>query len=206
MADNSGGSRASRFLTCVGVGGTGKTTAVEALQKIADVRPMPSIVRSYYASRGVASEADYLRSPPGDRFAFQVGLLDHYTATTEEFLAAADGAAVVADRSAFDHIAYCIYASPELSAAQLEQALSYASRFMRLRPVPVFFPFPVSWAMGAAAEDGFRATHVGKNFAVDAIMRRVLRDYYPYHHVVVDGSPAARAWFLDAVLRGGETP
>lgn len=196
------------LVCCCGVGGTGKTVAVKAfLERNPTWTLLPSIVRDYYALRGVASEGDYLRyMPPEGRYEFQIGLLEYYMHTTENAVGLSSPARnFIMDRSAFDHVAYCVYAHPDMDAAQLEAAMAFGRRFRLLDPVVMWFPYPVSWTGTGAAEDGFRSTGYGKNFVVCSIMERVLRDLNPGRTTVVrEGTPDERARIME--LRAGVAP
>lgn len=167
------------LVTFCGVGGTGKTVTMDALRKKRpDVVTLPSIVRGYYASRGVENEIEYHRTmKAADRFGFQIGLLEHYMASTREGVMTANGP-VVMDRSVFDHIAYSLYADPDLSAYQLRHALSFGDAFLLMAPRVVYFPYPTEWTLqGSATEDGFRATGIGKNYMLNATMLHLLQKF-----------------------------
>ena len=168
---------------------------------------LPSIVRAYYASRGVTSEMEYLRAPPADRYEFQLGLLDYYMASLLDALGRLDDAhGLILDRSAFDHIAYAVYAHPGATMDQITRIMEFGLRFAALRPIVAFFPYPTSWTGRGITEDGFRATEVGKDYAIDALMRRVLQGQYPSYRVVTEAPPEERAkflWVMWAAAQGG---
>lgn len=193
-----------KLLGCCGVGGTGKTVTIEALLRLrSDVVFLPSIVRAYYASRGVTNEIEYHRTMnEEDRFEFQIGLLRHFMETTRERLRTAlDTHHVVMDRSVFDHIAYSIYAHPNMTADQLKTSLSFAEPYLELDPRVVYFNYPTSWSWGDATEDGFRATGIGKNFVLDATMRHLLHTHINSRLIVLpEASIENRARILSAIL------
>lgn len=204
MRETSDGNFADRELICfTGTGGTGKTTAMRAFL---EPRPgwlhKPSVVREYYALRGVASEAEYLRpdwGSPEDRFEFQIGLLEYFIRTTADFLRDNPGRPVIMDRSAFCHVAYCVYANPGAGIGQLNRALSYAEAFAaKFRPTCVYFPYPAPWSGTAAAEDGFRRTDCGKDFAVSSMMLAVLTRHYPRFRTAPVLPPERRAELIAA--------
>ena len=185
-----------------GVGGTGKTTAVnELLKLIPDLAFQPSIVRRFYELRGVKSEVEYFRTMREDeRLDFQVDLLDYYMRTTVEFVEAHPGQDVILDRTAFDHVAYAVYSNPSMSLGRLYSIMAYAEHFGKLDPLVFRFPYPVPWTGTAAAEDGFRKTDVGKNWLVDCAMQRVTRTYAPDAVLVPMGLPAERAAAMAEVI------
>lgn len=167
-----------RLICFCGVGGTGKTTVAQTLlARHPSFLFKPSIVREFYASQGVTTEGAYLAMPPKERFRFQLNLLRYYIDSTKEAMKALDTYDVlVMDRSAHDHTAYCIYGYPDMSQAELTEVLEIGKESQRrLRPQLVYFPFPVPWQDAIA--DGFRATGVGKNYALAAIMKNITREY-----------------------------
>lgn len=213
VAHPSAPTRRGALVCFCGTGGTGKTSAMRAFLEAYNTNPddprwlvKPSIVREYYSLRGVRDEAEYLSPGWGgdaDRFEFQIGLLDYYMQTTAKFLDDNPDDHVVMDRSAFDHVAYCLISNMTGSIEDIRRALSYADRFAALRPALFFFPYPAPWTGAGVTEDGFRKTDAGKDYVVSALMRAVLQDHYRHHYAMIGGSPQERAAFVMRTLSTG---
>mgnify|MGYP001171568144 CR=1 FL=1 len=168
-----------------GSGATGKTSVVEALLKSkragSGTLYHPSIVREYYASRGVAHEASFHLMGIRERAEFQVGLLRHYMIELRKCLVSNAGREsvrrVVCDRSVFDHVAYMLYGSGELVTQAMwdDEIVPLIDDFRRLCPVIFHLPYPTGWPEESAV-DGFRHRVFVKDFIVDSLIRRLSRD------------------------------
>lgn len=166
-------------LVCfAGAGATGKTTLVNALEKkISGAVIHRSIVREYYASAGVSSEADFLTMTPEDRMAFQLGLNDYFLTNMENRVAELQverkSSVILSERSVFDHYAYTLYGSRELLGdAEMGALNAGVQRFKCLRPLVMYLPYPVPWK--AAGADGFRAQEPAKDSIIDAVVHTQL--------------------------------
>lgn len=167
-----------------GAGGTGKTSVVNNLHSRitsdADgVEPAciihRSIVREFYATRGVADEASFLSMSAPQRAEFQLALYDYYITKLEEFCAdaAKTEKVVLCERSIFDHFAYTVYGSRELLNGDGMKVLEDGiRRFKVLHPCVFYLPYPTPWDHLAA--DGFRARELAKDTIVDALIYKLL--------------------------------
>ena len=174
-----------------GSGATGKTSVVEALLKSkragSGTLYHPSIVRDYYASRGVANEASFHLMGIRERAEFQIGLLRHYMIELRKCLVANAGREsvqrVVCDRSVFDHVAYMLYGSGELVTQAMwdTEIVPLMDDFRRLCLVIFHLPYPTGWPEESAV-DGFRHRVFAKDFIVDSLIRRLLKDGGSEHY------------------------
>lgn len=167
-----------------GAGGTGKTSIVNKLHSRlssdADgVEPAcvihRSIVREFYASKGVPDEASFLAMSASDRAEFQLALYDYYINKLEECCLEEKNnkKIVLCERSIFDHFAYSVYGSRELLDAEGLKALEAGvRRFKALKPAVFYLPYPTPWDHLAA--DGFRSRELAKDTIVDALIYKQL--------------------------------
>lgn len=167
-----------------GAGGTGKTSVVDKLHsRISSdkdgVEPAcvihRSMVREFYASRGVTSEAGFLNLAPKERLEFQLALYTYYISKLEECVHSleAKGRVVLCERSIFDHFAYTLYGSRELFSDHGMKLLEDGvRRFKNLSPCVFYLPYPTPWDHLAA--DGFRARELAKDTIVDALIFKLL--------------------------------
>lgn len=174
------------YLYCFsGAGATGKTTLVKELLEIAPgTHYHASIVRSYYAANGIADEAAFHKLDMDARARFQIGLLQHYMAELRRCLVwrgnkreSANVVRVVCDRSVFDHAAYMLYGSGELVSLDMweRQIEPIMTQFCQLNPIVFHLPYPTGWPEETAT-DGFRYRMFAKDFIVDSVIQRLLRE------------------------------
>jgi hypothetical protein len=135
-----------------------------------------SIVREFYATRGVPNEGAFLALAAVKRRDFQLALYTYYISKLEECVEeakASETGLVLCERSIFDHYAYTIYGSRELLDAEGVKVLEDGvRRFKVLRPHVFYLPYPTPWDHLAA--DGFRARELAKDTIVDALIYRQL--------------------------------
>jgi len=171
----------NKTLICfAGAGGTGKTSVVEMLEKrynnssadgATNAEIHRSIVRPYYASRGVSSETDFLSRDPEFRASFQMGLLAYYMSELQRCIRESAARTILCERSAFDHFAYTLYGSRELlTQADMVTLRGLLRSFCDLHPLVFYLPYPTPWDDQGA--DGFRAREVAKDTIIDSVIHR----------------------------------
>jgi hypothetical protein len=183
------------LITFSGAGATGKTSIVEKLHSMMPGKSAihRSIVREFYAKQGVPSEAAFLAMPQEARYTFQLDLFDYYLTALETFVRETTAEVVLCERSVFDHFAYTMYGTGSLLVAKDIQILHHGiRRFVALKPMVFYLPYPTPWDSQGA--DGFRARELAKDTLVDAMISKLLSQSRSVWVGTLDFSPvSARA-------------
>lgn len=189
----------AKLVCMTGAGGTGKTTVLKALKSLVPrIEEHGSIVREFYASRGLTNEREFHRMTAAERRDFQLDLFDYYVESLESAVKNAKSPVVVCDRSVFDHYAYTLYGTREqLNEDGLDRLEWGVARFKALNPDVYYFPYPAPWSYTLETEDGFRAVEPAKDLIIDAVIFRQLNK----HVIVWSGTvgmniPERRAAFI----------
>lgn len=173
-----------RMILFCGVGGTGKTTVLDALRESNDPNLygcmfVGSVVRDYYKANNVSSETTVSSLPPEKRTAFQVGLFDFYIAEMQKVLDANPDKIIVSDRSLVDHYAYTLLDS-ELDQNQFESILEKLRAFMENVYIVIKFPL-----MTFDSGDKFRNNSFSRRVALDALMDRAFQHLTVYEPLII---------------------
>ena len=191
-------------LVCLaGAGGTGKTSVIGELAKLLEGRctVWPSIVRSFYAERGVVNEADFLSRDERFRKKFQMELYAHYFTALSQRQLVCETPYLLCDRSLFDHYAYTMYGCRgQLASVDVGALNEIREMFLRLHPVIGYLPYPTPWDEQAA--DGFRARVLDKDYIVDALIYKGLVNSRAEFYTLPFDAPEMRAKHLCRVLSG----
>ncbi len=199
-----------------GAGGTGKTALFASVAAALErhglkVKFFPSVSRSFFASRGLSTEAAGLERPEADRLAFQADLFDWYCQCLEQETdkAAKEGVNIlIADRSPFDHIAYMVYNAPNLiTAERLNEVIRRAAILVDTGEDCWYFtklfllPTLCSWMTKETVSDGMRYAPPGKNLIIQGLIQAAMqRQFIPYEQVGPEASIEMRASFVLSVL------
>lgn len=169
-----------------GPAGSGKTTTLNELVNIPELRGrvmlLPSVTRSFYASRGVSGEASFMENlSPQEKLTFQIDLLQHYVDTFLEACedATSEGKTLISDRSIYDHIAYALMFN--MDVIDRYDVSTFLGQAKKLRSKTKFrvvsFPMP-TWCV---ADDGFRRQVYGKDLAHSHILSSLLLELPEWH-------------------------
>jgi AAA domain len=166
------------LITLSGAGGSGKTSVCEEfVRRVPHAVIIRSVVRAYYADRGLRSEADFLKLGPEERKVFQVELLKFYIENMWKQIAAYSGQnkILICERSIFDHVGYTLYGSRELIGhKEILLLQQYIESFCLMGPHTFYLPYPAPWLKDGGGADGFRAQEYAKDTIVDAVIYRLL--------------------------------
>lgn len=162
------------------------------------VRIIRSVVRDFYADRGVKDEASYLQMDAHERRRFQLGLYDYYLRYIAEEMRIADVPLLLCERSVFDHYAYAMYGIRELMDGETLLILNQGiERFSMLNVRVLYLPYPTPWDKHGSTADGFRAREPAKDAIVDALIFKQLSTHRRlWAGTVPIDSPEARAQFV----------
>jgi AAA domain len=178
-----------KVVTFCGAGGVGKTSVLDGVRARFPgdkIHIVGSIVRQFYADRGVATEAAFWDLPEVERHDFQSALMVAYLGHLEAEVARATAPIVLCDRSIYDHLGYCLYhGSLQITRASWDETIhTLIRRFEALMPAVVYFPLP-SWWSEKTASDGFRRNTFGKEIVIDATMAQLVRQHHGGPDVVM---------------------
>lgn len=168
-------------LICLsGTGATGKTSLVNAVVKGTphSFQPYGSVVREYYALKGVANEKVWVEEKRSfqERFEFQTGFFDFYMERLTDALDKCTHPFMLSERAAFDHAAYTLFGlGDDLTKEHYFEVRSRMQPFLDLCPLVVLMPFPVHFSE-VNSDDGFRYRHFSKDLIIDAYIRKLAYD------------------------------
>lgn len=178
--------RPQQIVFMTGTGGTGKTTAVNALalrlltRRGYRVAVFGSVMREFYALQGLKSEADYMRLSIEEKRTFEARKMPYYTGALKMFLHAnKDVDVILSDRSPLDYIAYGVVTLCSGADHIAEMQLTIADALTGYPDIPipqkiVYFPYPASWSNTAEVGDGFRDVDHVKDSAVNGVILEML--------------------------------
>ena len=165
-----------RFFACCGAGSSGKTVVIAPLTKRLEgcgfkVAYLQSVVRGFYAQKGVKDQAAFFELPVMDRREFQFELLDYYISSAVEFIDNNKDAIILSDRSPFDHLAYVIDSTHDLTLAEYHELYGKACEFSaKYIGGLMYFPWPAHFSKDKD-DDPFRVAHPHQNLKIDGMMR-----------------------------------
>jgi predicted ATPase len=167
----------------IGAGGTGKSTLMKIFERDG-FKALPSTSRDYFAKHNLKSEVEYLKLPEPAKKDFQTGMMDFYMERFEKFKEANKGEALVADRTAFDHLGYCLCSIPTgFTLAEIDHWFVRCAEFIEQHFTHIIFiPYPNLWMRDDSAEDGFRMTAAAKQYTIDAMYWRLLHRFMHREH------------------------
>ena len=179
-----------------GAGGTGKTVVLEALsKKLTELgiehKVHYSIVREFYASKGIASEADLHKQTEEEKVAFQFELAQFFIRKINEVCEGYNGY-VLCDRSIFDHFAYWTFSG--INSIKLSEIRAYQKLFDEyLEKVNSiwYFPYPAEFSKDVDP-DSFRWAPPAKNLIIDSLILRQLEGMSIDYHWMNEGSIESR--------------
>lgn len=168
-----------RVVYLAGVGGVGKTTMVDAIEKsMPDVMIVRSASRKAYVDKGV-TERQALAETEDQRIEFQTQIFKDYKQSWDDAIYS-DAQVILFERSPFDYLSYQAATLPTLSLAAYEAGQYVAQHMMAfadLHQTILYVPFPVPWERAETAsesEDEVRYAPSGKNLAWDSVLRRMI--------------------------------
>ncbi len=101
-------------IAATGSGAVGKTSVMEIIAEIYNLPFMPSVVRGFYASKGMPEgETALINEPIEKRLQFQEELFNHYCVTVTKFAKDNPGG-FVTDRTPLCHFGYLVLYAPML--------------------------------------------------------------------------------------------
>lgn len=166
-----------RFFAACGAGGAGKTVTLDAVLKQLSEKGIkahfePSIVRGFYAKKGVADQAAFLALPVEERRPFQIELYKYYLSHMADVVNTRDEI-VLSDRSPFDHLAFTTQGVSDITLAEFAELRKMANDFADTYINTVFFfPYPTPFSKDKDP-DNFRVAHPSQNIMIDALMYRL---------------------------------
>lgn len=167
------------FVICgCGAGSSGKTVTIEKTKELLEadgytVFFMGSIVRGFYAKHNIKDQHAFFELPIDQKRKFQFALLDFYF---ESFISTINslplGTIILSDRSPFDHCAYTVNGTDDITLAEYEGILKRSRDFAdeHIRRI-IFFPYPTHFSTDID-KDPFRKAHPSQNLHIDGLMRR----------------------------------
>ena len=163
-----------------GAGGTGKTSVMELLIKetpTLDLKRIPSVSRDFYALKGVTNEAEHSQNMTADlRKQFQFEMMDYFIARFNRDTVGVTN--FISDRTALDHLAYCIYQSPTLTLSEYKEIKEKAIQHtLDNFDIVFFFPYPVSFSKDVDP-DSFRYAPPNKNIIIHNLIKQYLNECY----------------------------
>lgn len=163
------------LIGCAGAGGTGKTSVLQGVVEKFTAEGIPTITfmspaRAFFAQNGIADEKSLLAMPENAIRQFQMELLDVFLNATAKMTRENHDKMVIADRTAFDHLAYIIYYSPNtLTLAHYSELLRKVRIYSEMLGAIVHFPYPAAFSRDVDP-DNFRWAPPGKNIAVACLI------------------------------------
>src|SRR5215469_17494980 len=151
-----------------GTGGTGKSTVLEKVASCLNLPVKTSVVRGFYAMKGIDSQKDLDGLPDGVRAEFQLDLLRYYMATVTQYWRDYPKGFIM-DRSVYDHAAYAVLTNLSSDWSYLQCITTQITDFNALlKPQIVYFGYPPPWL--DQAEDGFRNVRAAHDLAHNALL------------------------------------
>lgn len=172
---------ATKLICFCGAGGTGKTTILNHLREFDEITVHGSIVRQFYAMKGIASEIQFSTLSTMGKVKFQKELNRYYLDTLIEAIDSCSTEYLACDRSIFDHVAYAIYSGQGmLGRDDIDYLDELAYEFTSIKGVittVAYFPYPAPWITSGQTEDDFRHVDTVKDTIIDALMYRYFKRY-----------------------------
>lgn len=193
------------LICCAGTGGTGKTSLVNALTQRLESEGRPnfihiirSVVRAYYASKGLADEAAFLALSPAERYEFQLGLYSFYVDNLIKEMKNPKAQLLLCERSIFDHYSYTVYGMETMLDDRTMNLLHRGiEAFCNLHVRVLYLPYPTPWDNAVGVADGFRARQLSKDTIVDALIFKQLSTHRSvWAGTVPIDTPEARAQYI----------